>query len=567
MIIRKENAYITDKEALDLETSATLLEARLQYSRHELYNEIQESYKKIKDFEEEHNITEETRKDLPPDIKSQYKELMQTSLDLIEKDEKQETLIHSLTTHIADKIQTIKDRYIEAVRGNEEQIMADCFEILDALTKEDIKKSITAYKSLKYGDNIPPEAKKQSFKGAVWHILQILQLQIDALLVSDIPIGQAFYEMVEVRAASFYKRPEYRRRTTQADDIQEIEVIQAEQNALTTPTSKLLRLPDILFLSGGNIDTLKLWVSLGTNKDLTYKVGISDFGQTQITATTRNGKEEYSASVPPGISKYKTSVYTIFHYLLMKYNDTNNIYITYDMLVEDGVFTNEQAARNDFRKCLEALQLTTIQYSRKKGKPYSLVMPGEERGGKERSRGNLISRIDDDFTSAFMVHLNPDLNWKEITAQFTNIPGYFFYASSLAKRIINLVFETARRRRENCFRIPFATLYRYTLIKKIDSHAKRNIIEPISDAIQEINELHKDTYNADYDMLTLDLQGTTPKDIINNSFVYVEIREKELTEIIDRVKHRRLKIQESQKKKQLTLMEAKQKQDEDKSSQ
>ena len=555
MIIKKENQYFTAKEIQLIDDMTALLETRTDYRRG-LYDEIDTAYQKLVDFEHKNNISRGDRNTLfvPPELAEEHKKLLYDLNELFTKEETQQTYINSLVLDMTSLLQKGKDRYIEAVRGNKAKILADCLEILDALTKEDIKQQISKYREIAADkrNNIPKEAQTQSYNGAVWNILQILQLQIDALNLSEIPINETNLEdMIDARARSFYKKPQYKRSSTaektENEKIQ-LQLFGEEHSVLTTPTSNLLSLPDILFITGGDTDKIKLFIDSNKNRHLKYSSGINEYGQTTLTAMTTDGKEEYSAATPPGISKYKNGLYTVFHYLLTKYNDSNQIYVTYDMLVEDKVFSNEQTARNDFRKILGALQLTTIQYSRKGGKTYSLVTTGETTGGN-RSRASIVTKIDDDFIGAFMVYLNPDLNWKEITAQFTNLPGYFFDASPIAKRIINLIFVHARRLKRHDFTLDFNTIYRNTLIKKIDSHAKRTIIDPITKAANEINSLHREYYNADYDMLTLDIRGTTPKDIINESKVIVTIKERQLTEISDMAKHHQLKYLEERNKK------------------
>lgn len=174
-------------------------------------------------------------------------------------------------------------------------------------------------------------------------------------------------------------------------------------------------------------------------------------------------------------------------------------------LIDKGMYTAPQSARKGFNAGASALT--------------SLKVRGKVRVTKKRETA--VDALEVLFTGARIeqgqckIFLNPRINWSFIAQYFTILPSYYFRLSNRASDLFFYIFYLARQhtgakdiqkvknevtgREEQAvvFNISFRAIqHRLQLPSEVgNTRPKQTIKDPIDEAIAEIEEEHKKTYN------------------------------------------------------------------------
>lgn len=397
---------------------------------------------------------------------------------------------------------------------------------------------------------------KDSYKGFCSYLVSLLREYLRATdYLKDIGVTRAdLMAVIEEHAQKYYNKPTYKHKKeisnpTPGDEATSILIVEDSQKQVEILNGPIYDQLNLITLSGGRADALKQIAARSEKINHRYNyIADGTSKSVKLTQISRDGKEEFSTEMPSNFNSYKTEVYTLLKYLLSKYSDGRIVPITYDQLIEDGIYSSFPVIRKNIDNVLNVLKGVALSYSRRRGKPFNISISGED-GIKRQSDAPMFSLIDRDNISGFTVYFNPDLNWKVLTQFFAPLPTYFFEAKPMSKRIIESVFSKARRDKKNKFTIRLFTIVRDCTPKEINSHAKGKIIDPIQKSIEEINEYNRRDFPGNEDLLTLHLEGNTGEEMIEHSYISVSIPEGELTNLINKVnRNKTKKIKETTKK-------------------
>ena len=154
-------------------------------------------------------------------------------------------------------------------------------------------------------------------------------------------------------------------------------------------------------------------------------------------------------------------------------------------LVDDGQFTNIRSARRGFEDASRAL-------SSFKG----------EKSGKDDFTLEVF------FTGARIkkgqcyLFLNPRIDWARVAKYFTEMPSYYYALPDKASDLLFYVFYIARQRTEDIKEKGYFTISLRSIQgqlnlpdEKDNKNPQRDIKDPIENAVEKIEEKHRETFN------------------------------------------------------------------------
>lgn len=280
-------------------------------------------------------------------------------------------------------------------------------------------------------------------------------------------------------------------------------------------------------------------------------------------------REQFEIKIPDidqffGKTKAKTASRKLFTLILSEASKTNlqkgkitSKYVTFPLqyLVDLGIYTAKQNARRGFLNNMAPL-LTM------------LVRGDKLKNGKLTGNGVIASM----FTAASIdngvctIVLNEELNWNALIQFYTYLPEYYFKLSGKADALLYSIFYIARMhgkelKEKGYFKIKFRTLqYRLNLPdeEKID-HPNRDIREIIENAIEEVEEAHREAYGNDF--LQITPKGYSETDnisqFLDNGYLEVRLKGDFITPFIKAEQNRKTKVTQARKRKEKIIDDAK----------
>lgn len=286
----------------------------------------------------------------------------------------------------------------------------------------------------------------------------------------------------------------------------------------------------------------------------------------------------------------------IFVFLLIKINEqaltnkgeikSTDIVFNLQELVDKGIYKNKDTARKALKKAiilLHGLMINDEGYTRK---------------GADSSRA-LFNGIDI-VNSVATVEINKNFNWRLLTQAFTRIPDYYFRLSEKSSDLLLYVFVQARQNIELVADQGYFTLGLRAVQNRLflpdekviyltndngdfildeegkkktkpQNNPRRNVIEPILEAVDKINHWQKITYNDTALNLEIFVDGQPLKDlekkqkltateILDNGYIIAEmndyIAEPFITEAERQRSQEEKRIERKAKKEKLELAKA-----------
>lgn len=274
----------------------------------------------------------------------------------------------------------------------------------------------------------------------------------------------------------------------------------------------------------------------------------------EYTATFENNQGTTTIifeNVDDLVKRYDKSLKKIFAFLLQRANQTyfHEACFSLDELVEIGIYSNTDSARVGLNKAMKKLTSIKISGEVKKGK--KVVKNGLHVlfTGYEIERGYCT------------VYINPKFNIPFIAQYFTLLPNWSYRLNNKAFSLIEYIFYLARQtantknlKEKGHFNIGFSAINDYLqqpTPKETKNHT-RDIIDPILNAITEIEEAQEDTsftftprYNFDYKNAVEFLKG----------YLQIEFTGEALEYFIARANDQEQEFKKVQKRKEKALLE------------
>lgn len=485
MIIRKEDAFLTDKDRAEI--------AAAELAMRNLLGQIKEAGQVSwrSDKEEMQQALDESHK----------------KIDLLWQEyNEQEEKIYV----IRDKIEDIYYKSFAGKENAQELIEADAQEVVAAVSKEELKKYITfakeksqaaadAKKKLK-------ELKEQGFTGDTsrleavarqsWHngnsnyaiacgyFQVLLRVQFSAVVHCKVD-NAGLVEIANNRAAKFYKKPAEKVKP-QFDIIETSPDDELNSKYFNMPTSAVTQAMYQL-LGSSSLEEMQARNKLiNHNQKIEILQNRRNPSQRIITKETDKGSFSIGITDIEKIGGNNKAVKKMLALSLIKLNEQavhngtlTKEYITIPLqeLADIGFYKNTKTARKGFKETTETLT--------------SIKAAGETESG------------DSDLVVMFIkatvkngvgyIFPNPYINWAGIANYFTIMPKYSFKLKSNAFDLINYISYIARQRTREIKEKGYFTISLRAVQNCLDlpnerenKNPERDIKKPIRDAVAEI---------------------------------------------------------------------------------
>ena len=274
-----------------------------------------------------------------------------------------------------------------------------------------------------------------------------------------------------------------------------------------------------------DIDTIsfrKKQVSYGTK----YEVRAYE-NQRQIAMNNRSGNVQVTIEVND-IYKLSRAGKKLFILSLIKANEQSLFngelirdYVSFPLqeLVDIGFYSTVYSARVGFEQGMKSFSGIMIKGSIRKSKHSTASIKTFEMP----FTGGAISN------SQCTIYLNSRIDWNFLVQYFTKLPKYYFKLSSRASDLLYYIFYLARQNTKKIadqgyFTISFRSIQNMlNLPSEIDNHEpSRSIRQPIENAIQEIEDEHKQMYNnTEFSLLPVCDEERTISDFLNNGYLKI----------------------------------------------
>ena len=198
----------------------------------------------------------------------------------------------------------------------------------------------------------------------------------------------------------------------------------------------------------------------------------------------------------------------------------------------------------------------------------------EAEDGEDRKLRVLFTGADIERGQCF-IYLNPHINWSFLTQYFTILPTYYFRLSNRASDLLYYIFYLARqhtgekdivevtdettgkKRQAVVFNISFRAIQHKLMLpnEKGAANPQRDIRDAIEDAIEQIEDEHKKTYNnMEFSLLPVYDLNSSITEYLDNGYLKVELKGDFATTFIAISKDTEKQIAES-KKRQARIQE------------
>lgn len=453
---------------------------------------------------EAHQYTEEMKEAIDQGDEGRYQAIWEKSIALWDHE------YQAATDDLNQLYEAIEQRYINSFKDNPAAILDDVREIVSAVSKEEYinyqKRTNEALKPLLDADPEAGKAQKaikrqmvQGYRNCYYFILRRVAPQLRAMefyQLDDAPV----ISMVEEKTRTFYIKP----KQFEAAPLPAIREIQSrparpENRAamFTAATSPALNL--IYDALTGDIDTLpdrrKRYSRSG---QITVKTAKDDSSRKLITYT-KNGDQinlqiddiEKINNRNANAKKTLTRIMNEACSTCIHNGEVTNLIVSFSLrdLVESGQYKSTDAARRGCRDSIRRIMSFIVEGSTNTGKKI------EQR---QVEGAQLIIHYKISYGGIVEVTLNPCINWAFIAQYFTNIPKWYYELSGRAADLLWHIFYMARQNtRQIAETGRFYINYR-TIQAKLNlpdenrvQNTKRDIKDPIEDAIEEIEETYR----------------------------------------------------------------------------
>lgn len=310
-----------------------------------------------------------------------------------------------------------------------------------------------------------------------------------------------------------------------ADKLADLSKIKNEcfYNMPDSPASHMMF--GVLTSGKKDIDTIsfrKKQVSPGTKYEVrAYK------NQRQIDMNNKNGSVRVTIEVND-IYKLSRAGKKFFILSLIKANEQSLFngeltkdYVSFPLqeLVDIGFYSNVYSARVGFEQGMKSFSGIMIKGSIRKSKHSTACVKTFE---MPFTGGTIIN-------GQCTIYLNSRIDWNFLIQYFTKLPKYYFKLSSRASDLLYYIFYLARQNtqkiaQQGYFTISFRSIQNMlNLPSEIDNREpSRSIRQPIENAIQEIEDEHKQMYNnAEFSLLPVYDEERTISDFLNNGYLKI----------------------------------------------
>ena len=190
-------------------------------------------------------------------------------------------------------------------------------------------------------------------------------------------------------------------------------------------------------------------------------------------------------------------------------------------LIEIGFYKTPQSARKGFKDGMDALT--------------SLKVKGTLQETKKKTRS--IDALEVLFTGANIkngqctIYFNERINWSFITRYFTILPRYYFRLPSRASDLLYYIFFLARQHtreieQRGYFNIGFRAIQSKLQLpsEKATKNPKRDIQDPIEEAIAQLETEHCNQYNnMEFQLLPCYDETASIADYLDNGYLKVTL--------------------------------------------
>lgn len=345
------------------------------------------------------------------------------------------------------------------------------------------------------------------------------------------------------------------------------------ENSVITPSSKTsLSIPNgigtaLTFNTLSNAGDLDLYGSR-IQRISHNKTSVEVYGDRKNKIQIKNNNKDFTLELLniSQIEKSNKPAKKVFIYILHqlgKQNITENLFndLTIEFpltdLVDLGMYANVKTARKGFltaRDVLSDLKIKAIVKAGKSNKEISnLVTPLF-----------LTSGI---IKSTCVISLNKEINWKTFALQeFTLLPTTYFRLNSNASDLFYNIFNIARQRgkelaKKNSFNISFGAIQNWlalpsevdtknskgAVIREATKNPKRDILEPILNALEEIQK-KQDSSKQDFIITATYNKNGNIIEQLDKGFITVELRGEYSKKILEIDKRKnQLKLQNEER--------------------
>lgn len=304
--------------------------------------------------------------------------------------------------------------------------------------------------------------------------------------------------------------------------------IQQDRLGYVIPNSPTTHALKSIFETAGTKQELKASknINMETKRDL--------YGNaTYNYESTSNTFEISIADYKKVLTRQDVMTRKIFNFILEKYNQQKDdtIHFTLDEIVERGLYKNKDTARRGVDRAIAKLMLIHVKGTTTKGKKTTSI-----------SRCQLI--MESKVANSSYIKVKPSL-YNYLSQYYTMLPTWGDQLKGKAYSILDYIYYRARQemkniKEKNSFNISLRTLNDH-LAQPSPEDTRRHteyIIDPILEAIEEIEMVQAQHKEASNEMMSLQIQPVYPDNYSNandflNGYLIISLDDKTEGYLID----------------------------------